>query len=617
MLWPEPGVEEMLGARLPAADTLIDARATARMLSRLSDESQSGYTHTVRAVKALELLSSAAVSAMIDRLRGDLARGMGRLADELFGASAAFDRFANECQSVQEEATYCVTVATEECKAISETAQRLREVAVRCGGDATAVPPVWHVPPPLVLPVPPGAIAQALHSGECAGLLAAGTWTIGATGWRRSLDAIETQRARWRQLHDRRAAAEQRLIADLQSTELWSIIAAVGVRRSAITYAYTGGAVHPSRRQVDAALLRLFQSRLTVAERAAAWRELDLSDEDLAGLPMPFLVALARMNGLDARRADVISRAVLEYARDHPRAAFRLMGLREEDLTVSAFHEHVLALHFQVLLAEQQAESLPNAPPIQLLNLGSHDGALTVAISIGDVARADRVAVNVSGMGSHVGDIHGALSGAHEVFEVATFSDRGITPAIVTWVGYRSPSNPPDVEVLGLDRADSGARSLASFLEGLIETRPRNDATPPFVVLAHSYGSTVAVQSLTMVREGEIDAFVAYGSAGFPAGIDRESVRAERVYSTEAQGDQVARVGRVLSGRVDPRDLPWVETFSSEEGEVGGRRVARVTMHGMYADPGEWSPVNWTKTGYLSPGAASAAHIGLIVAGAQ
>jgi hypothetical protein len=324
-------------------------------------------------------------------------------------------------------------------------------------------------------------------------------------------------------------------------------------------------------------------------------------------LPIDTIMALSKADGVPFRIQHLTSTKALEFSEQHPAEAHRLLGLGAE-MSLSTFSAQIDGIRQGYANAEAQAQSLPGSPDAQLLGFGVHDGALTAAISIGDLDRASYVAVNVSGMYSNVADMGNALEGARSLSKEAWWADSAATSAIVTWIGYRSPNV---FEVLSEGRATSGAAPLARFLDGIAATRTAEGTLPDkFTVLAHSYGSTTATEALKIV-DTRVDAFVTYGSAGVHEHTTVEQLHAAEVHSTLAQGDILARIGVLGSGRADPRHLAGVQEFSAENG------TKPVTSHSMYKDAEKQGMFHLTDTGYLTVGTGTATALGNIIAGVE
>jgi hypothetical protein len=120
------------------------------------------------------------------------------------------------------------------------------------------------------------------------------------------------------------------------------------------------------------------------------------------------------------------------------------------------------------------------------------DGA--VAVSAGDLAGADNVAVVVPGFGTD-----GASAGYHAervltLYESSRTLDGGQRNASMFWIGYDAPDNMPWQEgwdasgVIGEDLATRGGDRLADTIDGLRASRDGGAAH--LTVIGHSYGST-------------------------------------------------------------------------------------------------------------------------------
>jgi hypothetical protein len=607
-----PAPDRVLRGRSPIVGVPSEAEATALTIARMQQEIDATYDQTAQAVKSLIFLSGAAVSALIDRLEHSLLPGIARLSDDLFAASRAFHRYAEEVAQIHAQAEATLERVSQDLREIDVASHELREAGEVLQANRVNVPAHWSEPPSFWPPISAELWSTITPTLTTARVRAAATWSAAAVTWRRAIDRIHDSQGHWSSLITQRQEAEQRLGAALHCTELGALLARTGLpRRSAITRTYTGGLVHTSRWQADPLLSQILSGRLTVQEVSELWQRSDLSDTDLAQLPIGTLIQLANTNGIDVVTQNAAARAALDYAIEHPAAAYRSLSLAPADISLATFTQQVRDLRAALAGTDAMAVTMSSQPAVQLLNFGVHDGAVTAAISLGDLGRADSVAINVSGMGSEVGSIGVATQAARHLYAETIRADPSVRPAVVTWIGYRSPAAPPSSEVLRSARAASGATSLAHFIDGVAVARAATDDPPQrMVVLAHSYGSTVAAEALKFTTTGEIDAFVAYGSAGFSSETQTAHLRARYVYATMAKGDQIAEIGRVFSARRDPNEIDGVRQFSSE----GDASRLRVTMHGMYAEAGEWSLANWTKTGYLSEGTASVETMGVLIA---
>lgn len=186
---------------------------------------------------------------------------------------------------------------------------------------------------------------------------------------------------------------------------------------------------------------------------------------------------------------------------------------------------------------------------------GSHVG---VAIGVGDIDRARRIALIVPGLGQTGTDLGEHLQAATALTEAVTARSgspaAGPPAATILWCDYRRP-----VLRASLRRAQSVASyrtaaaagvTLASFLTAL----PR---TAEVTVIGHSYGSLVAAAATRRCRSRRPDRIVLVGSPGI--GVDRFDdigMPAGQVFALEAPGDMVA-------------GLNW---FGADPGTIAGIR---------------------------------------------
>lgn len=344
-------------------------------------------------------------------------------------------------------------------------------------------------------------------------------------------------------------------------------------------------------------LQRLLDPSLTPAEVAAIWAALGFTDADVRALPLTTQLQFAGLDGVPAAQRDIASRAVLSAAVRDPERLYRLMGLAYTYGAVSLdeFREQVIALRDGLNRADQLAGRLkaPSAAVAQLVGFGVSNGALVAAVVLGDLDTASNVTVNVPGAMTTLDSMSEKIRAANGLLGTARKHRRTESFAVVSWIGYRAPGV---IEVPRQDRAHAGAANLASFLDGVHDSR--STAPRSVTVLGHSYGSTTAAEALAQTRH-RVDSFVTYGSVGFTDTTRPEHLKVGRVYATEGAQDHTARFGRI--GRTDPRDLPDVGRFSAEA--AAGSKA--VTGHDMYPDSG---------VGYLSRDATSQQTIAKIIA---
>jgi len=354
------------------------------------------------------------------------------------------------------------------------------------------------------------------------------------------------------------------------------------------------------------ALTALLQPGLTPAEVAKAWALLPQSAAQIEGLPLAAQYLVANLDGIPAATRDVASRAVLAAAVADPEGLAQLLGVAPDGpLAERDFGEQVRALEEAVEQADLTASELPGqdgGPGVaQLLGFGVHDGAVVAAISLGDVDVASNVTVNVPGMNSNVAEMNTAVTAANQLVRAAEGEDPEGSYAVVSWMGYNSPDL---VEVASSARASSGAAELASFLDGLHDSRA-DDPAESVTVMAHSYGSTTTSEALLLTQH-RVDSFISYGSVGLTNDGTAADLQADEVYSTLAAGDGLAPIGLLLgrATRTDPSDVDGVHVFSAEDGPG----TEAVTKHDMFAAAGSG------EYGYLSADSTTLQTISQIVA---
>ncbi|GAA3331014.1 hypothetical protein HP467_06270 [Curtobacterium albidum] len=347
------------------------------------------------------------------------------------------------------------------------------------------------------------------------------------------------------------------------------------------------------------AVERLLDASLTPAQVAERWRALGFTADDLRALPLTTQVRVAALDGIPAAARDVVSRAVLAAALRDPARLYRVFGLAYTYGAVSLeeFTEQVQALAAGLRRADRHAADLdaPTDAVAQLMGFGVANGAPVAAIALGNLDTATNVTVNVPGATTTLKSAVQKVRASNELLKAASRTRRSDSYAVVSWFGYRAPAF---AEVPAQKRAVAGGAELASFLDGIHDSRLR--APRSVSVLGHSYGSTTAAEALEQVRH-PVDNFVTYGSVGFTDATTPEHLHVDHVFATEGAADQTAILGRI--GRTDPRDIPGVEVFSAE----AAAGTAAATGHDMF-------PEGEGQVGYLSPNATAQHTIASIIA---
>lgn len=261
----------------------------------------------------------------------------------------------------------------------------------------------------------------------------------------------------------------------------------------------------------------------------------------------------------------------------------------------------------------QVRQTLDNTPgsSLPMLDLDDPDRVFA-AIAQGNLDAAESVSYLVPGINNSVeSTLPNLVASATNVRDEIALAGSGDIDdvATVAWMGYDSG----DMWTVGGDAlATDGAARLERTLNGFTAVRP--DPTADLGVIGHSYGSTAVAAALSDGTTHGVDRFIAMGSAGFteardtngfwPGGkeISPDDFGSTDVFITEASADSTADLGRVISGRLDPRDHGFTE-FSSDASD--GRPAT--TGHG-HASTGD-------DIGYLGPGSNSLYNIGQILTG--
>jgi len=416
-----------------------------------------------------------------------------------------------------------------------------------------------------------------------------------------------------------RRAADTRCANSLNSftASLAAVSVGAGGRGQGVSLASLLTVAKGTTRQetIDAVIAEITTGSLSPDEVAKKWASLQLVEQDVDDLLPRTKFRLAGVDGLPGWVLDMVSQDALVYAIDNPGKAYKWMGFSGSDLSQDDFLKQLTELKAALKKAKEDSTALPGSPKVQMLGLGNHDGAITTAISFGDIDKASNIGVNVPGIGSKVDGIGNALGGAKELFRAANNQNPDATYAMVTWYGYRTPGTPQegDFSVWSMDHAEAGATNLASFLDGVHASRALGPNPMPehVVVLAHSYGSTTATEALKLTTY-QVDAFVTYGSAGVKNGTTLDELHTDKMFSTLSSGDAVAPkgYGGLANDRVNPIGLEGVTEFSARTGEK------KVNAHDMFTEGDSWSIWNLSEDiGYLSAGTSSLDKMGEIFAG--
>lgn len=410
--------------------------------------------------------------------------------------------------------------------------------------------------------------------------------------------------------------------ADLADTELAAALAAVAQRVAAVDSAETP-ALASGVALASGAALALSAASVGSLPRGgpgatttlAWWAGLSADARRSAIADTPDLVggtdgipawARDQANRVRLRRAE--QDLTLEAERLRPLPGGRLVdvadGVAGEATVGTLDGPSRRAAYLQVrskLAAVQQIEQVldqTDARDRQLLVLDLSGRSAKAAVAVGDVDRAEHLAVVVPGFTTTVeGNLSGSDAVAADLRDLArresmAWGDRGEV-AVVSWLGYDAPQVADSLRshsVILRSSAEAGAAELNPFLHGL-------PATAHLTVVGHSYGSTTAGLAVASGGTG-VDDLVAIGSPGLgvssTAGL---GLPASRVHVIEAADDPVAALG--WFGR-DPGHLVGVDLLAADGAPL--------------TDGSEGLPSHGHSQ-YLSPGTTSQWNVAAVVAG--
>ncbi|MFI6899120.1 alpha/beta hydrolase [Streptomyces sp. NPDC050256] len=140
------------------------------------------------------------------------------------------------------------------------------------------------------------------------------------------------------------------------------------------------------------------------------------------------------------------------------------------------------------------------SPARGFLSFDGRDGGRTVEV-VGDLSRAERLAVLVPGAGTSVDNYWRLRKGA-----VALHRQLGERTAVVAWLGYRTPVT-VSLAAATEGRAEEAAPGLRDFMGELRRLKPAARTS----LVCHSYGTVVCARAASGVRAADI---VLYGSPG-------------------------------------------------------------------------------------------------------
>ncbi|MFC5750197.1 alpha/beta hydrolase [Actinomadura rugatobispora] len=213
--------------------------------------------------------------------------------------------------------------------------------------------------------------------------------------------------------------------------------------------------------------------------------------------------------------------------------------------------------------------------------------------AVGDLARADRVAVVVPGADGLLTNFDSwkwAGGGARSLHRQAAAAAPGTRLAVVAWLGYDSPSTRSPA-VLTDGRAADGARELTRFVGELHRVNGRAEVA----LLCHSYGSVVCGKAAPRLARQRlpVDEVALYGSPGVAAASAAALCCAglasgARIWAGRSSGDWTRFVPKVRIAGIGLGHDPAAPSFGALRFDAGSG------PHSAYLRPGSRSLRNLT-----------------------
>lgn len=582
--------EEVLGEPSPICGVPDEAAQIAHYL-RASQRGVTDFRASIREAQGtLERLHSAGVHTVTEKLSGQIAVGALAVEHSLEPAARACARYVAEVEQIHHAARLARQRAEDALAAIHRQHEIIAQIASESG---IWLDFGWRVGPPLALPVSAAESARLGVAGDgavnalAARALRAPMWEAAALRWRAELASIDGTVSEWQRLCDERRGAEQALRAALAETALGQLIAVSPAtragQRTTIARSVTGelwGAALPT---VSLALAHPLLRKLLGTDTGAHmwqsppdpdivarnWAALSLAEQQRLIAAVPAVIG--NLPGVPFAARDQANRLLLEYYAVH-----------HDQLSPECVE--LLGELAQVLRAE------PHSPPVTLVALELSGKVPLVAVGRGDLDSAHHLTWQVPGMGS---DAHDALATWHTVsgnllaeqqlllLQQQAGKDGSAEPDTAAVIAFLAYDTPNLLTVLAAQAARAGSLRLAAELDGAAATRRQNVPLRRHTVVAHSYGTPVAANALTLTRN-PVQSLTMVGSAGLDDEfvhdlrellVDRDPAGQPQVYTAQAAGDLLAPIGAALADRAQPNasavwlggvHVPGASSFSAE-----------------------------------------------------
>ncbi|MDL4815927.1 alpha/beta hydrolase [Actinomadura opuntiae] len=197
---------------------------------------------------------------------------------------------------------------------------------------------------------------------------------------------------------------------------------------------------------------------------------------------------------------------------------------------------------------------------------------------LGDLARADRIAVVVPGADTALANFDSPKfvgGGSRALYRQARADAPGERIAVIAWLGYRAPRT-LSPEVLTSGPAADGARALGRFLTGVRAANGR----ARIALLCHSYGSVVCGKAARHLAPAPVDEIALFGSPGVTAHRASDLGTSARVWAGRAGGDWMEYVPNVRFAGIGFGADPASPEFGARRFDAG------TGPHSAYLKPG-------------------------------
>ncbi|WP_037854446.1 alpha/beta hydrolase [Streptomyces sp. NRRL S-340] len=393
------------------------------------------------------------------------------------------------------------------------------------------------------------------------------------------LKSPNPQRAKAQDIADRIATALREAcdIDERYSSALDKLKAAPGLTVDIKTWANVGSDVDAVSGAAEKYLGKEIPFDKSPAERKEWWDH--LSKEQREEYVAAFPEVVGSLDGVPALARDEANRENIQLliaqleGRDDAKSRSQLEGMKE--------------------IQRKLLEHDPKMPPMYLLGIGTEGNGRAI-VAYGNPDTAKNVSTYVPGLNTSLdaGFAGGDLKRASDIAIDAQSFDA--SSASIAWLGYDAPqagfdSNLPqnvsNFDVMGADKAESGATNYNQFMAGISATNDHAD--PHITAVGHSYGSFTVGQAAQ--RHGGIpgvDDIVLVGSPGTGADHAQDlNVGKNHVFVGAADNDLVTKLpskaeavallgGPIPSYLADPSgDQLWFGTDPASH-EFGANRFA-------------------------------------------